>query len=158
MFQTSTFRLQACCRSFYHWKLPIRTEAVFVASSIWRHASGLLSWSAVDTTQPHRHLTRCSHLRQRANYRSSSFYPLSFITFFFQKCHYLPAQMLSGSVKLRPASSSCYKNYVLWTELQFYSWVKRKPTWCHLFYYLFNTHSVLNMFRPLIRPSSGVCD
>jgi len=37
-------------------------------------------------------------------------------------------------------------------------WVKRKPTWCHLFYYLFNTHSMLNMFRPLIRPSSGVCD
>jgi len=36
--------------------------------------------------------------------------------------------------------------------------VKRKPTWCHLFYYLFNTHSMLNMFRPLIRPSSGVCD
>jgi len=23
---------------------------------------------------------------------------------------------------------------------------------------LFNTHSMLNMFRPLIRPSSGVCD
>ena len=39
-----------------------------------------------------------------------------------------------------------------------YIWVKRKPTWCHLFYYLFNTHSMLNMFRPLIRPSSGVCD
>ena len=32
------------------------------------------------------------------------------------------------------------------------------PTWCHLFYYLLNTHSMLNMFRPLIRPSSGVCD
>ena len=30
-----------------------------------------------------------------------------------------------------------------------YSWVKRKPTWCHLFYYLFNTHSMLNMFRPM---------
>ena len=35
---------------------------------------------------------------------------------------------------------------------------KEKPTWCHLFYYIFNTHSMLNMFRPLIRPSSGVCD
>jgi len=35
---------------------------------------------------------------------------------------------------------------------------KEIPTWCHLFYYLFNTHSMLNMFRPLIRPSSGVCD
>ena len=35
---------------------------------------------------------------------------------------------------------------------------EKKPTWCHLFYYLFNTHSLLNMFRPLIRPSSGVCD
>ena len=35
---------------------------------------------------------------------------------------------------------------------------KEKPTCCHLFYYLFNTHSMLNMFRPLIRPSSGVCD
>ena len=35
---------------------------------------------------------------------------------------------------------------------------KEKPSWCHLFYYIFNTHSMLNMFRPLIRPSSGVCD
>jgi len=24
--------------------------------------------------------------------------------------------------------------------------------------YLFNTHSLFNMFRPLIRPSSGACD
>jgi len=29
----------------------------------------------------------------------------------------------------------CY----LWSNFH-YSWVKRKPTWCHLFYYLFNTH------------------
>jgi len=35
---------------------------------------------------------------------------------------------------------------------------KEKPTWCHLFYYIFNTHSMLNMFRPFIRPSLGVCD
>ena len=35
---------------------------------------------------------------------------------------------------------------------------REKPTWCHLFYYLFNSHSLLNMFRPLIRPSSGVAD
>jgi len=26
------------------------------------------------------------------------------------------------------------------------------------FIILFNAHSMLNMFRPLIRPSSGVCD
>ena len=50
------------------------------------------------------------------------------------------------------------ESYVYGTVHHLYSWVKRKPTWCHLFYYLFNTHSMLNMFRPLIRPSSGVCD
>jgi len=57
MFRTSTFRLQACCRSSCHWKLPKRNAAVFVASSSWRHASGSPSWCAVDTMQPHRQKT-----------------------------------------------------------------------------------------------------
>ena len=48
--------------------------------------------------------------------------------------------------------------YFYGTVHHLYSCVKRKPNWCHLFYYLFNTHSMLIMFRPLIRPSSGVCD
>jgi len=39
------------------------------------------------------------------------------------------------------------ESYVYGTVHHLYSWVKRKPTWCHLFYYLFNTHSMLNMFR-----------
>ena len=38
-----------------------------------------------------------------------------------------------------------------------HSCVKRKTNLMPLIL-LFNTHSLLNMFRPLIRPSSGVCD
>jgi len=104
MFRTYTFRLQACCRSSCQWKLSIRTTAVLVASSSWRHASGLTSWRAVDTMQPHRQKTSDevqSGDWARESHQSASYYPLSFTMFFFQKCHYLPAQMLSGSVKLR---------------------------------------------------------
>jgi len=38
------------------------------------------------------------------------------------------------------------------------SWVKRNQLDATYFIILFNAHSMLNMFRPLIRPSSGVCD
>ena len=37
-------------------------------------------------------------------------------------------------------------------------WLKNeRPTWCRLLFYYFTSY-VLNMFRTLIYPSSGVCD
>ena len=70
----------------------------------------------------------------------------------------LTSNLPVGKSLLRYLNERLCVSYVYGTVHHLYSWVKRKPTWCQLFYYLFNTHSMLNMFRPLIRPSSGVCD
>jgi len=55
-------------------------------------------------------------------------------------------------------SNSHKTSYVYWTVLHLYSCVKRKKTNLMPLILLFNIHSLFNMFRPLIRPSSGVCD
>ena len=79
MFRTSTLRLQVCCRSSCHWTLSKRTAAVFVASSSWRHASGLPSWSAVDTTQPHRQTSDEIHSGKTAGKLPVPFFLSTFI-------------------------------------------------------------------------------
>jgi len=54
-------------------------------------------------------------------------------------------RFLSSTWRWPPRVETCSsKSYVYGTVHHLYSWVKRKPTWCHLFYNLFNTHSMLN--------------
>jgi hypothetical protein len=117
MFQTSTFRLQACYRSSCHWKFSKRTAAVFVASSIWRHASDLPSWCAVDTMQPHRQKTSDEiQSGERAGKPPVPFFLSTFIHNVLSKMPYHLAQMLSGSIKMKVVfvlQKSCPLNRIL---------------------------------------------
>ena len=66
-------------------------------------------------------------------------------------------KMKTGCHEIWVCSVKQLHRHQVWKYSQFDRWVKRKPTWCHLFYYFIQC-SFNNMFRPLIRPSSGACD
>ena len=71
---------------------------------------------------------------------------------------------------LAPITNIYYKKTMWNTNIFFLTLLKLVPkTLCHVesresqldatyFIILFNVHSMFNMFRPLIRPSSGACD